>query len=192
MREAIITLTNQIQTELQKISDFIHEGREYNSDLFDIAGSFSAVLSVDQIKMRTEQLKGRKGVYLFVSNSSFEISTNQILEWNKVTSALINSHDAYGNNINADISQGQVFYLGSCYSEKGSLLTRLRQHCNYAKDKPSLKLQNERREWIRQYLEVYFFAMERNYSDEEKRIILPAIEHRLHISFKPIAGSKRT
>lgn len=193
MREAIRTLTDQVHVEIQKIENFINGGDEYNSDLFDLTGTFSAILSENQIIEKTEPLRGRKGVYLFVSNSSFAITTNQILEWNGVDSALINSHDASGNNIDANITRGQIFYLGSCYAENGcSLLTRLRDHCNFDDNKSSLKLQNEHRRWVRQYLEVYYFAIAKRYSNIEKRIILPAIEHYLHAYFAPIAGSKRT
>ena len=192
MREAINTLTAQINHEILMIQNYISNREEYNGDLFNLVDSFEVNASIEQVKSATNCLKGRKGIYLFVSNSTFNISTEQVLDWNRVSSAKLNSYDPHGNVIPATINAGDVFYLGSCYSESGSLLSRLRQHCNYSSEKSSLKLQHNNRQWVRQYLVVYYFAIDKNYSDEEKRIILPAIERHLHNNIYHIAGSKRT
>ncbi|SEK90630.1 hypothetical protein SAMN02910353_01513 [Ruminococcus sp. YRD2003] len=192
MREAIQILINQIHEEVNMIRRHTLGEETYQGDLFNLVGSFSVNQNESQVKSDTNCLKGRKGVYLFVANDTFEVSTEQILSWNRVSSAPLISHDPQGNVIPATVHSGEIFYLGSCYSESGSLLSRLRQHCNYAADKSSLKLQNRNRQWVRQYLVAYYFAINKEYDNEVKRIILPAIERELHNSFFHLAGSKRT
>ncbi len=192
MREAIQILASQIHDEVKKIRRHTLKEEKYQGDLFNLVGSFSVNATESQVKSDTNCLKGRKGVYLFIANDTFNVSKEQILSWNRVPSAPLISHDPHGNVIPTTVNRGEIFYLGSCYSESGSLLSRLRQHCNYASDKSSLKLQNINRQWVRQYLDAYYFAIDRIYDDEKKRIILPAIERELHNSFQHLAGSKRT
>ena len=192
MRKALNTLIKQVDYEVEMIRNLITGQALYDSNLFDLVGSFPVNSTENQMKTDTNCLKGRKGVYLFVANRSFDVSREQILSWNTEAYAPLNSFDIHGNVISATVNNGDVFYLGSCYSKSGSLLSRLRDHCNYASDKSSLKLENAKRQWVKQYLVAYYFAIDKIYTDEEKRIILPAIERQLHISFQHIAGGKRT
>jgi len=158
-----------------------------------LRGSFSANLSIDQIEEQTKQLRGRHGVYFFISNQDFEISNQQVFAWNnEENSAPITTTDQNGNPCGTTVSRGDIFYLGSSAAKQTSLLRRLREHCNHAENKTGLKLLNEHRNWVRQYLDVFYFATDRSYSDYENRIILPAIERSLHSSLSPIAGGKQT
>ncbi len=193
MREALNILNTQIQVEKQKLVDYFLRHTDYSSDLFTMHGSFSANLSIDQIIEKTAKLRGRRGVYFFVANQDFEISNQQVFAWNnEENDAPITTTDQNSNPCGTNVSTGDIFYLGSSAAKKRSLLVRLREHCNHAENKSSLKLRNAHRDWVRQYLDVFYFATDKSYSIDENRIILPSLERYLHSSLSPIVGGKQT
>ncbi len=192
MKETIAILIEKIKYEVDLIEEYIRSG-EYNGAEFDEPGSFQIAISNEEVEEKTQKLWGRKGIYIFLTTSEFDFPQDKIIQWNSCSGALINSQDSVnGNIVSFSIEKDQIFYIGSCYSE--SLLTRIRQHCNNTNSTQtaSLKMGDKHREWVKEYLEVYYFPIKKKYTENELHIIITGIEKELHNRYETIAGSSRT
>lgn len=193
MKETIKLLLKKIDREVDLIIKYIQDEKSgLTSTEFDKPITFSTNISDEQIKNTTKILKGRKGIYIFLTTSNFLFSKEKIHKWNNCTGAKINPQESNGNLNDFSVEKHQIFYLGSCYSE--SLLTRIRKHCISSEDTKtaSLKLGNINRAWMKTNLQVYAFPIKNKFSDDELHLIITGIEKELHNRFITISGSSRT
>lgn len=184
MQETIKHLMELIKRECQQITNY-YQGGEFKSDIFDTPCSFLASVSEEELKKNIKKLRARHGIYIFVMKNNLFISSQQMLEWNKVKSAHI-KFSCNPQDINA--KENDCFYIGSCC--KKSLETRIQDHFK-ANNASSLKLNNCKREWIKNSLMVYCFPIKSIFDKEVIQMILHTIEKHLHNDLKAIAGSSR-
>ncbi len=185
MKQAVEALIKEVKKESQQIVDYCHK-KEFISSAFDSPHIFFASATEQDLEKNIKKLRARYGIYLFVMNTDLNISKQQIMEWNKIEGGLIN---IVGNIKDIAAKANSCFYIGSCYQH--SLMTRIREHFSEKKGPASLKLNNNKRCWIKNSLSVYCFPIKKTFTKEQNRIILPAIEKELHTELKAIAGSSR-
>lgn len=193
MKEIIKKLMTEIDKEVKLIGDYVtNRNHNYQSNVFEAPKIISTDLSNDEIIKETERLRGKKGVYVFITIHDFEFDKNRIHNWDQCSGAKVNSQDPSGNMYPFSVKKGEIFYIGSCYSN--SLLTRIRKHCNQKEDvqESSLKLSNQNRIWAKSYLQVYCFPIKPLFDKTELHLIIPEFEKQLHNRFRAIIGSNRT
>ncbi len=185
MQETIKHLMESGKRECQQISNYF-KGGEFKSDIFDTPCSFLASVSKEDLEKNIKKLRARYGIYIFVMKNDLNISVQQALSWNKIGGAPLNFS---GNPKDISAKENDCFYIGSCYNQ--SLLTRMHNHFSNKENMKSLKLNISGREWIKSSLKVYCFPIKLIFCENERRIILRAIEKDLHNNLKAIAGSSR-
>ena len=134
---------------------------------------------------RSKALWGRHGIYVFVMNNDKSVTEEQIRKWNN-----LNQGASFKNYTKYELKRGDCIYLGDCVS--CSLFSRINQHFASNESYTSLKLNNPARSFLKDDLIIYAFPINKQYTEQDYRIILPVIERRLHDKLNPKCGSKRT
>lgn len=155
-----------------------------NSNALSIFESPEYFDDCPQSPPRPKKLWGRKGIYIFVLNSDVKLSSDEVRKWNS-----LNRGAGFKTYSEQNLVKGDCLYLGDCVSI--SLYVRIRQHYSNDQSYTALKLRHSSRKILRNCLGVWAFPLKKEYSEEHCRIILPAIEKRLHILLSPKAGSSR-
>ena len=179
MIDILMSLAEELHIESTKIQSWIINNEKYSSHVFDDPIRFNAKAE------RPKSIRGRRGIYIFVSKKRIPMNRRIVTAWNDVGGAGFN--EDYLKNITS-IKEGDCFYLGSCASEdSGSLYVRIGQHLgNYS----GLKLANPTRVFMKDSLDVIAFPIRKEYKGYY-RIILTTIEKQLHLIIKPKTGASR-
>lgn len=185
MQETIKKFIELVKKESQQIIDCCQDEKS-KSEVFNQPLSFLASISEVDRKKIVRKLRAQHGIYIFILVKDLYITMEQMLEWNNVKGAHINFSR---NPMDIDAKEKDFFYIGSCCSQ--SLMSRIRIHFSAETTSTSLKLNHDKRKWAKSSLKVYCFPIKSTFSEEEMRIILPAIERNLHNKMKAIAVSCR-
>lgn len=129
------------------------------------------------------QLIGKKGIYVFLINEPLALSKAEVSRFNSLKGAKIKGNAGF------DVNEGFCLYAGSTISE--SLYSRIRQHFRADFDGNSLHLAAPERCLLLGKVTAYVFPIKKQYEPYIK-IIMPALETKLHEDYMPLAGSPRT
>ncbi len=163
--------------EAQNILDYIVKGGAYSSNVFE---SPVEMMGND---IRPSTLIGKRGVYLFIITAPKHLSRAEVQAWDSAGSA------GFDGKLEVNLNVGDCLYLGSCASESsGSLYVRIGQH--QSSSYSGLKLNHKSRSFAGGIVKIYAFPARRIYKSFY-RIILTAIEKKLHNKLEPKAGSSR-
>ncbi len=176
MIELLKKLYEHLDSEANKIATNIMNGTTYASEVFD------SPLVFETLEQRPWALRGKKGIYVFMITEDIPLTTEQVRVWNSIKGA------GFTDWFQGDLHTGDCLYVGSCVSE--SLYVRIRQHFLDTGEATALKLGHNARNVALKAVKVYAYPMRKELADYY-RLILPAIEKRLHIALRPKAGSSR-
>ena len=164
------------ENEADKMQNAIGKApSEYKSNIFSKCDTIQCK-EINNKSILAEQ----SGIYFFV------ITNN---------TSLPNDFDGvkYGAKTNENfkeeaLKEWDVFYLGKT---EGSLDKRIKEHCVKSSTKTySLKLDDKRRERLKEFLKVYMFTLNKEYQEYAK-LILSTVESFLHGKCNPKIGSSR-
>ncbi len=180
MKEAVQELSKCIDSEAKKICEAVQHEGTLDSEVFENA------IILSEPPTRPHALVGRKGVYVFIVTKDITLSYDDVNKWNTITGA------SFFFTQTKEIHAGDCLYLGSCISKSKSLYSRLREHFSADGTFTALKLNNKKRSYFSKNIKVYAFPIKKEYSDWERKIIVPSIEKRMHEYLSPKTGSSRT
>lgn len=182
MREALQNLIIKVNAEADLICRHINNDAVFSSEVFE--DPILVTDFIDSRSTRNNPLIGKKGIYVFMVTEYVELDRHQVFAWNDIKGA------GFINDLKTTIEIDDCLYLGSCVSK--SLHSRIKEHFSEAGDFTALKLRSPQRNIMLDKVQVYIFRTKSNFSDQEIRIALPAIEKRLHELMVPRTGSSRT
>ncbi len=176
MLELLKELSDNFKLEATEIINYTKMKRAYTSNLFEKPIVFI------MLDGRPNLLTGKKGIYIFVIKEDINLTREQVWAWNSIRGA------GFKHYTPIDLHKGDCLYLGSCVEL--SLFVRIGQHFSSEGEATALKLGHLNRKVLADLVEVYAFPIKKEFLDYRK-LILPAIEKRLHDSLTPKAGSNR-
>lgn len=177
MKKVLAELLQGIDEEVSAILDSITLGTSFVSDTFDCP------VVTSEAPVPGSPLRGRKGVYIFLINADISLSYDQVRKWcNSCTGAPIPLWKPL------ELHAGECLYVGGAIK---SLYSRIRDHIIGNGKKSSLNLSAPARQFLKPLIKVYAFPIKREFDDEMIRMIIPAVEKRLHRCLRPITGQSR-
>ena len=183
-KEKILVLLNSIEKQIttewwyvtQSINDY---SKELESDLFECC----VRLENDPKTVGANELRGRHGIYVFLINEPIELSDEEIKTFNSLKGAKLKDKSGFF------ACEGSCLYAGSSCAD--SLYVRLRNHFRGDFIGASLHLGSPERSIFLGKVTAYVFPIKKEYEPYLK-IIMPALETKLHEDYIPLAGSPRT
>ena len=177
MKKVMAELLRIVDAQVASIIDHISTGNVFVSETFD------GPVITSESPERGSPLRGRKGVYVFVLTGDISLTHEDIRKWcSKCTGAPF----LFWNP--RELHAGECLYVGSAIK---SLYSRIRRHISGKGEYSSLNLSAPTRQILKPIIKVYAFPIKKKFSDEMIRMILPAIEKRLHQHLHPITGQSR-
>lgn len=181
MLELLDQVQEKIEFEWRYISQSInHKENIFQSSLFEEC----VEIHMDPAKdINGKKLWGKKGIYVFLLDEPIVMTDIEAETYNKLKGAKIKGNRGF------DASESECLYTGSVISE--SLYSRLRQHFGPDSKVGCLHLAAPERSLLLGKVTAYAFPIRKKYIPYIK-IIMPALEAKLHEDYMPLAGSSRT
>ena len=178
MQDILNQLCEKIDSEAKRITSAINAGTPFCSEVFD------PPVVIEQWTGNHRALWGRHGIYVFLVRDAVTLKYEQVFAWNETLEGA--KFRKYEDTL---INDGDCLYLGSCVSK--SLYVRIREHFSSDGNYQALKLSHPVRKSLLDMVYCIAFPIKRSYTDQQYRILLPALEKRLHDCLPPLCGSSR-
>ena len=175
--EILRILDSKLDEICQHIVNNIKESTEFVDDLFEKPYLFTG------IKDRPWNLRGKKGIYVFVITQDVPLTREQVRAWSERCKGA-----GFNDWFQDDLKTGEILYVGSCISK--SLYVRIREHFLDITTVTSLQLGHPARNMVFNSVKVYAYPIKTGY-ESYYRFIIPQVEKKLHGELKPKAGSSR-
>ena len=173
----MIQLCEKMNSEARQIVSFVNKDSTFCSDIFALP------VIMEKWSDKAKTLRGRYGIYVFLVENAISLSYEQVFSWNEALAGA-----KFKEYKNLQINEGDCLYVGSCVSK--SLYSRVKEHFSDGGSFQALKLEHPNRKNLFDVICIAF-PIKCDYSEHHRRILLPALEKRLHELLLPLCGSNR-
>ena len=178
MQDILNQLCKKIDGEAKRILSVINTGSDFSSDVFD------SPVVIETWSDSQRALWGKQGIYVFMVRDAVTLKYEQVLVWNETLEGA-----KFRKYQDTPINDGDCLYLGSCVNK--SLYSRVKEHFSANGSYKALKLSHPARNILLGTVYCIAFPIRRSYTEGQYRILLPALEKRLHDDLLPLCGSSR-
>ncbi len=178
MQAVLRQLCEKIEKEALQITSAINAGSTFCSTVFDNP------IVIQKWHEQDRRLRGQKGIYVFIVRNALTLEYKQVFDWNETLKGA-----KFREYKKIDINDGDCLYIGSCVSK--SLYSRIKEHFSDSGSYYALKLGHPARQELHNTVYCVAFPIKCNYTQQQYRILLPALEKRLHDLLVPLCGSNR-